>query len=273
MRQIDLPLQIDHLHQLGADFAAMHSSVTVLDARPGSELLQQLAPKILSIQELVGRALVRLTALDGSQYAAVPGSRTSMETLSEVVASAAVAASQLAKAVADNPLESAGLADSPPADINAIRQVRDAEATRLLSGSLITAAHHLDLCATCCQVTASGITRDLKDHPELAKLPQLTDAQYTALDRIAQGGTRHFMRLNGSASTVAGDGKTVHSPPVGVLLQYRLIRFDARTPPMAGQDVTVTAAGSLVLDIQKPGPDRVASGKVPGPRQTGGRRR
>ncbi|MGX4693720.1 hypothetical protein [Streptomyces sp. JNUCC 63] len=90
MRQIDLPAQIDHLRKLGADFTALHTTVTALhttvtalNAQPGSEMLQQLGPKILAIHELVGRALVRLSVLDGSQYTAIPGSRSSLETLSE----------------------------------------------------------------------------------------------------------------------------------------------------------------------------------------------
>ncbi|GAA1160140.1 hypothetical protein GCM10009654_15450 [Streptomyces hebeiensis] len=191
LRQIDLPLQIDHLRQLGADFAALHTTVTALNPRPGSELLQQLAPKVLSIHELVGRTLVRLSVLDGSQYTAVPGSRASLETLSEVVASASVAASQLARAIADNPLEAAAFTGGPPLDDATVRQARHTEATPLLAESLTTAAHHLDLCATCCHYTAAGITRDLKNHPEhRSPLPQLTQAQYKTLAKIAQGGAR-----------------------------------------------------------------------------------
>ncbi|MEU2598256.1 hypothetical protein ABZ669_13625 [Streptomyces hirsutus] len=266
MRQIDLPAQIDHLRKLGTDFAALHATVTALNAHPGSEMLQQVGPKILAIHELVGRALVRLSVLDGSQYTAVPGSRSSLETLSEVIASGSLAASQLARAVADNPLEAAAFAGGPPVDDTAVHQARHAEARPLLAESLTTAAHHLDLCATCCRYTAAGIARDLKNHPEhRPSLPQLTNAQYTALDKIAQGGSR---------SVLAGDGSSIHATPFAVLEKHRLIRIDTQHSAIAVQDVTVTAAGKLVLDTQRPGATPSASpGKVPAPSKPGGRRR
>ncbi|MFC4612894.1 hypothetical protein ACFO9E_34875 [Streptomyces maoxianensis] len=205
----------------------------------------------------------------------MPGSRASLETLGEVVASASVAASQLARAVADNPLEAAVFAGGPPLDDAAMRRARHTEAAPLLAESLTTAAHHLDLCATCCHYTASGITRDLKEHPEhRPPLPQLTDAQYTALEKIAQGGARRYERRGGSRSVLAGDGKTIHAKPFGVLQEHRLIRIDTRTSAVAGQDLRITAAGKLVLDLQKPGRSPAASpGTVPMPRNTGGRRR
>ncbi|MFD6324632.1 hypothetical protein ACFWOL_17570 [Streptomyces sp. NPDC058442] len=274
MRQIDLPAQIDHLRKLGADFAALHTTVTALNAHPGSEMLQQVGPKILAIHELVGRALVRLSVLDGSQYTAVPGSRSSLETLSEVIASGSLAASQLARAVTDNPLEAAAFAGGPPVDDAAVHQARHAEARPLLAESLTTAAHHLDLCATCCRYTAAGIARDLKDHPEhRPSLPQLTNAQYTALDKIAQGGARRYERRGGSRSVMAGDS-SIHATPFAVLEKHRLIRIDTQHSAIAGQNVTVTAAGKLVLDTQRPGPTPSASpGKVPAPSKPGGRRR
>ncbi|MGP3756882.1 hypothetical protein [Streptomyces sp. IBSNAI001] len=39
MRHIDLPLQIDLLRELGADFTALHTKVTTLDPEPGGDLL------------------------------------------------------------------------------------------------------------------------------------------------------------------------------------------------------------------------------------------
>jgi hypothetical protein len=155
-----------------------------------------------------------------------------------------------------------------------MRQARHEEAAPLLAESLKSAAHHLDLCATCCHYTASGITRDLKDHPEhRPKLPQLTDAQYTALERIAQGGTRRYERRDRPASVQAGDGRSIHAKPFGVLEKHRLIRV-ARTSAYGGQDVRIVAAGKLVLDFQKPGRAQPASpGTVPAPPTTGGRHR
>ncbi|MFE1407818.1 hypothetical protein ACFW5D_30175 [Streptomyces sp. NPDC058770] len=273
MRQIDLPLQIDHLRTLGNDFNALRSTVTALDAQPGSGMLQQLGPKILAAHELIGRTLVRLSALDGSQYTAVPGSRAALETLGEVVVSASVAAAQLSRAVADNPLEAAPFATGQRFDDALARQARHTEAAPLLAESLTTAVHHLDLCATCCQYTASGIARDLKEHPEhLPEIPQLTGAQYKTLDTIAQGGVRQHRRLGGGISVRAGNGSSIHATPFAVLQKHRLVRVSAASSPLAEQDVTVTALGRLALDIQLPGPTP-SQGNVPEPRKPKGRHR
>ncbi|MGW1601249.1 hypothetical protein, partial [Streptomyces eurythermus] len=79
-------------------------------------MLKQLVPAIARVHELTGRTLHQLTVLDGSQYTAVPGSRTSLKTLSTVVEAACLAALDLAEAVADNPLEAAGFAGEPSLD-------------------------------------------------------------------------------------------------------------------------------------------------------------
>ncbi|MFJ1551494.1 hypothetical protein [Streptomyces sp. NPDC088246] len=236
-------------------------------------MLQQLGPQILSVHELVGRTLVRLSVLDGSQYTAVPGSRASLETLSEVVASASVAASQLARAVADNPLEAAAFAGTP--DDAATRRARLADSAPVLVKSLTTAVHHLGLCAACCHHTASGIARDLKDHPEhRPQLPELSDAQYAALDEIAQGGASHYTGRSDKTSILDGDGNTIHAKPFSVLLKHRLIRINTRTSAIVPRDVEITARGKLVLDIQKPGRAQPASpGSVPAPVKSSNRRR
>ncbi|MCP3821380.1 hypothetical protein NLX86_25775 [Streptomyces sp. A3M-1-3] len=189
MRQIDLSLQIDHLRKLGDDFAALHTTVEALNATPGSETLQHVAPKILAIHELIGRTLTRLSVLDGSQYTTVPGSRSSLDTLSSVVEAAAFASADLSTMVATNPLDAAGFPGGPPVGDATVRQARHAEAAPLLAESLSGAAHHLDLCAIGCHYTATGIARDLKDHPEhQPPLPDLTKAQHTAPESAAQGG-------------------------------------------------------------------------------------
>ncbi|MFJ9033608.1 hypothetical protein ACIRQP_34920 [Streptomyces sp. NPDC102274] len=231
-------------------------------------MLQQLSPRILAVHELVGRTLVRLSVLDGSQYTAVPGSRASLETLSSVVASASVAASELARAVAGNPLDAAFFPGGPPVDDVAVRRARHAEAAPLLAESLTTAAHHLDLCATSCRYTASGITRDLKDHPEHApRFPTLTAAQYAALDKIAQAGAHRYESRGRGMSVLAGDGSTIHAKPFGAIYKHRLVHVSttasAQHSALAGQSITITAAGRWVLDTQKPGPAPTAPpGKV-----------
>ncbi|MET8714881.1 hypothetical protein ABZV52_17145 [Streptomyces sp. NPDC004735] len=222
----------------------------------------------------MSRSLVRLSVLNGSQYTAVPGSRLSLDTLSGVTASASIAASQLARAVGDNPLDGADFAGGPPADEESVRQARRTEAAPVLAKSLATAAQHLELSATCCQYTASAIIRDLTEHPEhRPDLPELSPAQYAVLERIAQGGTRRYAPHNRPVRVTDGDGRTIHAKPFGVLEKERLIRV-ARTSRYVSQDVVVTAAGQLALDFQKPHRSQAPSpAKPPAPRNTGGRKR
>ncbi|WP_282695211.1 hypothetical protein [Streptomyces sp. CC208A] len=276
MRKIDIPLQIDHLRTLGADFAALHTTVTALDSLPGSDALHQLTPRILDIHELVGRTLVRLSVLDNSQYTAVPGSRASLNALLSVLEAASTAASALSAAVAANPLDATGFDGGPRNDDTAERQARHAKAMSILAKNLSRAARQLALCATGCRYTASNITRSLKEHPEhQPRLPQLTAAQYAVLDKVARGGARRYDRGRGKGMSVkAKDGSTVHPTPFGVLEEHRLVRIDTRSSAFAGQDITVTAAGELALATQQPGgpqPAAPAAGPVIG--KAGGRRR
>ncbi|MFM9571773.1 hypothetical protein ACKI1I_17480 [Streptomyces turgidiscabies] len=81
----------------------MHSEGRSLTLTPGTDARQQLTSKILATNELVQQAMERLAALDGSQYAAVPGSRPSLDALASVVFAASIAASDLAGALQANP--------------------------------------------------------------------------------------------------------------------------------------------------------------------------
>ncbi|WP_330434626.1 hypothetical protein OIC43_09570 [Streptomyces sp. NBC_00825] len=203
----------------------------------------------------------------------MPGSRSSLETLSEVVASASVAASQLARAVADTPLEAAAFAGTP--DDAATRRARIADSAPILAKSLTTAVHHLSLCAACCHHTAAGIARDLKDHPEhRPELPKLSDAEYAALGKIARGGATCFTRRDGATRALDSDGKTIRAKSFSMLDRSRLIHVDTSTPAIFGCDIKITARGSLVLDFHKPGRAQSASpGNVPAPAKGGNRRR
>ncbi|MEU6227513.1 hypothetical protein [Streptomyces sp. NPDC047042] len=234
-------------------------------------MLEQLAPKIAQVHELTGRTLVRLAALAGSQYTVVPGSRPALETLGSVVEAASLAARDLATAVADNPLDGI-VVGSPPPDGNTARH---AEAVPRLAKALGDAVHQLDLCATGCLSTASGILRGLKDHPEhLPPLPPLTPAQYTVLEKIAQGGSRVSRSLRGERETVlAGDGSTLHSKPFTVLADNKLIRVHQGTSPLLSRNVTVTAAGRMALDAQKTArTPTTTTAKAPAPAAAGRRR-
>lgn len=253
----------------------MKTNVSTLKGQPGSEMLEQLTPKIAQVHELTGRVLVRLAALDNSQYTLVPGSRFTLDALGSVVEAASLAALGLASAVADNPLEGAAFADGPPVGDAGVRTARHAEAAPRLAKALGDAAHQLDLCATGCRYTASFIIRDLKEHPEhLPPLPQLTRAQYTALEKVAQGGTRVSRSLRGGRESVrAGDGSTLHSKPFTVLADNKLIRVHRGTSVFLNRSVTVTAAGRLALDTQNPTRTPApAMAKAPPPAAVGRRR-
>ncbi|MFI9423416.1 hypothetical protein ACIG54_07595 [Streptomyces achromogenes] len=239
-------------------------------------MLKQLVPAIAQVHELTGRTLRQLTVLDGSQYTVVPGSRTSLKTLSTVVEAACLAALDLAEAVADNPLEAAGFSGEPSLD-DAARQARDAKIRAGLSDVLADAVHQLDVCATGCHYTVSGIIRDLTRYPQhMPPLPQLTRGQYTALEEIAQGGARFWRSLRGDRETVrAGDGSAIPIKPFHLLAKIRLVRVQERDPALGGQDVTVTAAGLLALDTQRPSRTDPATPARPAPSaaSTAGRRR
>ncbi|MFE9367865.1 hypothetical protein ACFYNN_34960 [Streptomyces sp. NPDC006978] len=198
-----------------------------------------------------------------------------MDTLSGVTASASIAASQLARAIGDNPLDGAVFAGGPPADKESLRQTRHTEAAPLLAKSLTTAAQHLELSATCCQYTASAIIRDLTEHPEhRPDLPELSPAQYAVLERIARGSTRRYAPHKSPVRITDTDGRSIHPKPFAMLEKERLIRV-ARTSRYVSQDVVVTAAGQLALDFQKPHRSQAPSPTKPPPtpRSTDGRKR
>ncbi|MGW2051629.1 hypothetical protein ACWCPF_41820 [Streptomyces sp. NPDC001858] len=231
-------MQVDQLRRLGTEFDVLKTSVSALKAQLGSETLEQLAPKIAQVHELTGRTLVRLAALDGSQYTVVPGSRSALDMLSSVVESASIAALDLASAVKSNPLEGAAFAGGTPLDDTTpdnttVRAARHAEAAPRVAEALGDAAQQLDLCATGCRYTASGIMRDLKKHPEhRPPLPQLTRAQYTVLEKIARGGASVSRSLQGGRDSVrAGDGSTPSTASPSPCSRTASWSASSRAPP------------------------------------------
>jgi hypothetical protein len=203
-----------------------------------------------------------------------PGSLLSLKSLSTVVEAACLAALDLAEAVAVSPLDATGFSGEPLPD-DAARQAQDAKARARVADIIADAAHQLDVCVTGCDYTASGITRDLMRHPEhMPPLPRLTRAQYSALEKIAQGGASLWRSPRGGRETVrAGDGSAIHSKSFHVLAKNRLLQF--HRPLYGGEDVTVTAAGRLVLDTQRPArtPAAAPARPVSSAASTAGRRR
>ncbi|MGW4345346.1 hypothetical protein ACWEL8_09740 [Streptomyces sp. NPDC004690] len=207
----------------------------------------------------------------------MPGSQASLSSLSAVVESASLAACDLATAVAENPLDAAHFAVHTPSDVEAASQSHHAAAVPRLAELLDEAAHLLGLSATGCHYIATFIVRDLKGHPEhLPPLPDLTRAQYTALEKIAEGGAEISRSLRGTRATIrAGDGSALHSKPFTVLVNTKLVHLQRAASPYAPWAVTVTTAGRLVLDTQKPSRPRMtpSAKATPAPADGAGRHR
>ncbi|WP_411150570.1 hypothetical protein [Streptomyces sp. A30] len=232
----------------------MHSEVRSLTLSPGTDARQQLTSKILATNELVQQAMERLAALDGSQYAAVPGSRPSLDALASVVFAASIAASDLAGALQANPLEGAAF-PGPPADEAAVRTARHTEALPAMAEHLVDAAHQLDLAHTGCYYLASGITRDLKQHAEQQQatpVPEITTAsQYAVLARLsAGGGIRYVISRHGVLKAIDKDRATVNVATLNALIKRGLVEVDTTTPLHQGQRLDVTADGRRALAQQ-----------------------
>ncbi|WP_053852967.1 hypothetical protein, partial [Streptomyces sp. NRRL B-24085] len=255
IHQIDLQAEIAHLRQLGSAFEDLHSEGRSLTLTPGTDARQQLTSKILATNELVQQAMERLAALDGSQYAAVPGSRPSLDALASVVFAASIAASDLAGALQANPLEGAAF-PGPPADEAAVRTARHAEAVPAMAERLADAAHGLDLACTGCYYLASGISRDLKQYSEQQQetpVPEITASQYAVLARLsAGGGTRYVISRHGVLKAIDKDRATVNVASLNALIKRELVDVDTTTPLHQGQRLHVTAEGRRALAQHKP---------------------
>ncbi|MGA5556181.1 hypothetical protein [Streptomyces lavendulocolor] len=177
----NLTEQAQQLRALAGEFQALHARVRDVSYIPGTDALRQISPLLIKAQDLTATIVVRLGALDGSAYANVAGSRASLECLASVVVASSLAGNDLASALYANPYEGAPF-PGYPADDEAVRTARHAEAIPRMTGHLADAAHQLDLCATGCHYVATGITRDLAAAQEAEPAQRttgsaLTDAQ------------------------------------------------------------------------------------------------
>ncbi|MEV5150957.1 hypothetical protein AB0K81_03250 [Streptomyces werraensis] len=173
MPPLSLVEQAEQLRDLARQFEALHARVRDVSYTPGTDALRRISPLLLKVQDLTATIVVRLGALDGSAYASVAGSRASLECLASVVVASSLAGNDLASALYANPYEGAPF-PGYPADDEAVRTARHAEAIPRMTGHLADAAHQLDLCATGCHYVATGITRDLAEAQEHAKPVQRT---------------------------------------------------------------------------------------------------
>lgn len=181
MPQLDLPEHAHQLRDLAKEFEALHTRVRNAAYTPGSDALRQLGPLLLAVQDLTATTLVRLRALDASEYPRIAGSRTSLECLSSVLVTSALAGDDLAHTLYANPYE--GTPHGPvnsEAEEESVRTARHAEAIPQMTGFLGNAAEHLHLCATGCRYVASGILDDLAAAPAPIARPATATAFTTA---------------------------------------------------------------------------------------------
>ncbi|MCZ1006868.1 hypothetical protein [Streptomyces lydicus] len=179
----DLSEEIHHLRGLADGFKALHHEVLALAVTPGTEALDQLRPLLLKSQELVGKALLRLSALNGSPYAEVSGSRHTLTAFRTLVAGASLASDDLARAVAANPLDGISFG-GPHQDEDATRQARHDRALPEIAGYLADAAHQLDACKSDCLYLAKGIVSDLERSSSTSAKQaahKLSSSQYAAV--------------------------------------------------------------------------------------------
>ncbi|MFC5253054.1 hypothetical protein [Streptomyces nigrescens] len=245
---IDLNEQIYHLRHLGDDFMALHDRVRGLAAAPGTETLRQLAPLVFKSQELVGKVLLSLSALGGSPYAAVIGSRQSLRGLGGLVADASQASWGLAQALAVNPLDGIGFG-GPSHDEDNIRNARHARDTPEMAGHLGDAAWDLNVCAASCHQLATGISHDLERALPTTRqaLQGISPTQYEALTSLAKGGATIQTRDRGSTIVLTPDHTLITIATFQSLDKRGLVHLDTSIPLHQGRGITVTAEGHRAL--------------------------
>ncbi|MFI7094766.1 hypothetical protein [Streptomyces lydicus] len=246
---VDLNEQINHLLHLAHDFKALHDRVRDLAVAPGTEALRQLTPLVLKSQELVGKALLPLSALDGSPYTAVAGSRQTLNALGAVVSGASLASSGLAHALAANPPDSTGFA-GPHQNEDSIRNARHARAVPEMVGYLADAAHQLDMCETACHDLATNIARDVERASTTSKQKaphKISPAQYEALRTLAKGGATMQTQGRGSTIVLTPDHTLITIATIQSLDSHGLVCLDTSVPIHQGWGITVTAEGHRAL--------------------------
>ncbi|WP_328844966.1 hypothetical protein [Streptomyces sp. NBC_00258] len=256
---------------MARDFEALRTRVRDVSYTPGADALRRISPLLLTAQDLTATALVRLTALDNSAYTNIAGSRASLELLASVVSSSSLAGTDLAHALLANPYEGLQFAGYP-ADDEAVRTARHAEAIPQMTGHLDDAAHQLDLSAIGCHYLAHGITEDLSSEQEhqaapaqQTTVPDLTRPQYDALTSFL-GGARLYessQRGLGVTRVATDDGARVSIATYRALAKHRMVTADTSTSLYHGQKITVTEQGLRAL--AKPRPHAALTAAAPAP--------
>ncbi|MGW6393092.1 hypothetical protein ACWFR1_21865 [Streptomyces sp. NPDC055103] len=238
---------MQHLRSFASQFTALSSQVKELAWTPGSDLLAKITPLLQTSTQLTVDVVGELTALDGSPYVAVPGSRPALDALAGAVGAASSASADLAAAVASNPLHGTGF-PGPPEDADAVREARHAHALPLITEHLAAAVQGFDLAATCCAYVATGITNDLERAAAAEKLPKLNDGQHRALEALAHGeGRRTESGRMGAIRIRTADGSLIHAATFAFFEKHDLVRIETKHSLYRGQTVTITSRARRLL--------------------------
>jgi hypothetical protein len=212
---------------------------------------------LIKAQDLTATAVARLTTLDNSAYTDIAGSRASLNLLASIVSSSSLASTDIAHALLANPYEGKQDSGCPsPADDQAVRAARHAEAKPQMTGHLDDAAHQLDLSAIGCRYLAHGITDDLasaQDHQaasaQQTTAPAVTHPQYDALASLVGGGRLYESLQRGAGVTrvATSDGVRVSIATYRALARHGMVTADTSTSLYHGQKITVTELGRRAL--------------------------
>ncbi|WP_433892552.1 hypothetical protein [Streptomyces sp. CA-111067] len=238
-----------------------------------------LVERIGDSQHLTTLALKPLETLAGTQLAAVPGHRATLECLAAVAQDTAGATVSLAAAVAAFPFEAAGFDPQPDADAaHQIREHRHREARAVIREGLKQAAHTMEVCETACHYSATALARDTAALPAGsvspvaaahapapaagAPQPKLSPAQQAALRSITAGGVKMYESgRNGPLRIAAGAGVRITMPTYDRLESLGLVGRDTRGGFYGGQKLYTTDAGRTALAAL----DATATTRLPAP--------
>ncbi|MEU2231279.1 hypothetical protein [Streptomyces vietnamensis] len=213
---------------------------------PGPGFFAEVTPLLLESQQLTRRLVAALSHLSTSDYATVPGSRSTLDSLAGTVGSAALVSTHLAQAIAVNPLDGLSLLGAP-ADEAAIRQSREADARDAVEECLAEALHDLELTATYCSYAASSIARNIALAQAAMPLPKLNAKQLAALDALARRGGEQRITGSSSVRILAADGRLVHPATFAFFEKHRLVHVDSGTSITQGQKITTTERARQLL--------------------------
>lgn len=266
MHEADLPDQMEQLQDFAQQFESLATHVRTLPVTPGSAALQQIGPLIPTVQDLVWKVVLRVSAFDGSEITAATIHQSTLDTLSATVGTASQASYELARTLAFNPLTAQNAARA-----GTVRRRRQEAAARpVMAEHLRKAAALLDRCAASCRNvaarlapepnrTASSATARKEDHRPLSPI------QAEALATLVKGGATLDTRGTHPLSVHTPDNTRITMTTYQSLVGRGLIRVDASGPLYRKRDIAVSAEGHRALERHRATPKYVGPPEAPSP--------